>query len=103
MVHGAAARWSGQASVFASGLQENTPCYRCWVPETPPEVETCESVGVAGPVTGLVGTRMALEALKLITRAGTPLIGQLWLLDALTGGSRTVRLSKDMSCTQCKP
>ena len=103
MVHGAAARWSGQASVFASGLEEGEPCYRCWVSEEPPEAETCETVGVAGPVTGLVGTRMALEVIKLVTEAGKPLIGRLWLLDALTGESRTVRLRNDPECLHCKP
>jgi len=81
LVHGAAARWTGQASVFASGLQEGAPCYRCWVPEEPPEAEHCDEVGVVGPVTGLVGTRMALETIKLITGAGKTLTGQLWLLD----------------------
>lgn len=102
MVHGAAARWSGQASVFASGLKGGEPCYRCWVSEEPPEAETCETVGVAGPVTGLVGARMALEVIKLVTGSGKPLIGRLWLLDALTGESRTVRLRNDPECLHCK-
>ena len=101
MVHGAAARWTGQMSVFASGIEAGAPCYKCWVPEAPPEVETCEEVGVAGPVTGLVGTRMALEAVKLITGAGSPLIGRIWLLDALNGDSRLVRMRNDPSCPQC--
>lgn len=101
MVHGAAARWSGQASVFASGVQKGAPCYRCWVTEPPPEEEPCARVGVAGPVTGLVGTRMALEAIKLITGAGQMLIGHIWLLDGLSGESRTVRLRNDAHCPQC--
>lgn len=101
MVHGAAARWTGQVSVFASGLQAGAPCYRCWVPEVPPEVETCEEVGVAGPVTGLVGTCLALETIKLICGVGAPLIGQIWLLDALNGDSRSIRMRNDPSCQQC--
>lgn len=103
LVHGAAARWTGQASVFASGLEADAPCYQCWVPEAPAEAETCETVGVAGPVTGLVGTRMALEAIKLLTGAGRPLIGRLWLLDALSGESRLIGLRKDRECLQCQP
>lgn len=101
MVHGAAARWSGQVSVFASGVVEGAPCYRCWVPEVPPEEMTCQSVGVVGPVTGLVGTRMALETLKLVTGAGKSLIGKLWLLDALAGESRKVVLRNDPACLHC--
>lgn len=101
LIHGAAARWSGQASVFASGIDADAPCYRCWVPETPPDAETCEEVGVVGPVTGLVGTRMALEAIKVITGAGDPLIGKLWVLDALSGVGRTLKLRKDPACAIC--
>ena len=101
MVHGAAARWTGQMSVFASGIDTDAPCYRCWVPEMPPEVETCDDVGVAGPVTGLVGSRMALECLKLITGAGSPLIGKIWLLDALNGDSRLVSIRNDPCCLVC--
>jgi len=101
MVHGAAARWAGQVSVFASGLEKDAPCYRCWVAETPPEAEACDDVGVAGPVTGLVGTRMGLECIKLICGAGVSLIGKLWLLDGLSGQGRLVILRSDRSCRRC--
>lgn len=101
LVHGAAARWTGQASVFASGLQDDAPCYRCWVPEEPPEVEHCDDVGVVGPVTGMVGTRMALETIKLITEAGETLVGKLWLFDGLGGDSRAIKLRKDPACPCC--
>lgn len=101
LVHGAAARWTGQVSVFASGAKPGAPCYRCWVPEEPPEAEACEAVGVVGPVTGLVATRMALETVKLITGAGMPLIGKLWLLDGLTGDGRCISLPPDPACHCC--
>lgn len=101
LVHGAAARWTGQASVFASGQRVDTPCYQCWVPEEPPEAEHCDEVGVVGPVTGLVGTRMALEAIKLITGAGETLVGKLWLFEGLSGDSRTIKLGKDPACPVC--
>lgn len=101
MVHGAAARWAGQVSVFASGLEKDAACYHCWVPEIPPEAQACDDVGVAGPVTGLVGTRMALECIKLICGAGRPLIGKLWLLDGLSGQGRLVGLRRDIACARC--
>lgn len=101
MVHGAAAGWTGQASVFASGCQAGAPCYACWVPETPPDAEACDEVGVAGPVTGMVSTLMALEVLKLITGAGTPLIGQLVRIDGLSGDIRRVGLRRDATCNVC--
>jgi molybdopterin/thiamine biosynthesis adenylyltransferase len=107
LVSGAIGRWSGQVGVFAAGLtrgkplDERQPCYRCLVPHIPPDAETCALVGVVGALAGVVGSMMALEAIKLITGAGEPLTGRLWLYDALDGESRTVRLSVDPGCPGC--
>lgn len=102
LVSGAAIGWSGQVSVFASGCDKNAPCYRCWVTVEPPETETCEETGVVGAVTGITGARMALETIKLITGAGTPLIGRIWLFDGLEGEARLVKLRRDPACPFCK-
>ncbi|WP_084397412.1 HesA/MoeB/ThiF family protein [Henriciella aquimarina] len=101
LVSGAAMGWAGQVSVFASGVEKGAPCYQCFVPETPPDAEACEDAGVVGPVTGIVASHMALETLKLVTGAGRPLIGQVLLLDGLTGISRSVRLNQDTDCPVC--
>lgn len=107
LVSGAIGRWSGQVGVFAAGLTrgkplpERQPCYRCLVPHIPPDAETCAIVGVVGALAGVVGSMMALEAIKLITGAGEPLTGRLWLYEALDGESRTVRLSADPGCPGC--
>ena len=101
MVHGAAAGWSGQVGVFASGLVHGAPCYHCWVPETPPDAEACDEVGVVGAVTGMTGAAMALETVKLVTGAGNPLVGKLLFLSGLDGGARTVALRRDPACPVC--
>lgn len=101
MVHAAAAGWTAQVSVFASGLQAGAPCYRCWVPETPPAAEACDEVGVVGAVTGQAATAMALETVKLITGAGKLLIGRLLLISGLDGTHRIVTLSADPVCPVC--
>ena len=101
LVSGAATRWSGQVSVFASGMRKGAPCYQCFVPGRPPEAEACDDAGVVGPVTGIVASHMALEALKLITVAGRPLIGQVLLVDGLGGISRSVTLHQDTDCPVC--
>jgi molybdopterin-synthase adenylyltransferase len=101
LVSGAATGWSGQVGVFASGHQAGAPCYRCFVPTLPPDEEDCNTIGVVGAVTGMVGARMALEVLKLVTGAGQPLVGRLWLLDGLAGTSRSVTLHPDPDCPIC--
>ena len=96
LVSGALGRWSGQIAVF-----EGRPCYRCLVPEVPPEAETCARAGVVGALAGVVGAMTALEAVKLITGAGTPLSGRLLLYDGLAGTARTVTLPADPACPVC--
>ena len=96
LVTGAIGRWTGQAGVFAG-----RPCYRCLVPEIPPEAETCSVVGVVGALAGVIGSLMALEAIKLVTGAGEPLTGRLMIYDALAGETRTVRVAADPECPVC--
>ncbi len=94
-------------SVFKAGLtkgkpaQERLPCYRCLVPELPENEETCAAVGVVGPLTGIVGARLALEAVKEIAGAGESLAGRLWIFDGLSGEGRTVQFSADPACPVC--
>jgi len=96
LVSGALGRWSGQVGVFAG-----RPCYRCLVPETPPDAETCARVGVVGALAGVVGAMAAMEAIKLITGAGEALIGRLLIYDGLAGTARTVSVSADPACPVC--
>jgi molybdopterin/thiamine biosynthesis adenylyltransferase len=96
LVSGAIGRWTGQVGVFSA-----KPCYRCLVPEAPPEAETCAAVGVVGALAGVIGAMMALEAVKLITGAGDPLSGRLLIYDALSAETRTVRIGPDPACPVC--
>ena len=96
LVSGAIGRWTGQVGVFAG-----RPCYRCFVGEAPPDAETCAAVGVVGALAGVIGSMMALEAVKLITGAGEPLAGRLLIYDSLTAEVRTVRVAPDPACGAC--
>ncbi len=96
LVSGAIGRWTGQVGVFGS-----RPCYRCLVPDIPPEAETCSVVGVVGALAGVIGSMMALEAIKLLVGAGEPLTGRLLIYDALAGQTRTVKIGPDPECPVC--
>jgi len=56
---------------------------------------------VVGPLTGMIGARMALEAVKEITEAAQSMAGKVWLFDGLSGDSRTVKLAADPACVVC--
>jgi molybdopterin/thiamine biosynthesis adenylyltransferase len=96
LVAAALGRWTGQVGVFAG-----RPCWRCLVPEAPPEAETCSAVGVIGALSGVLGSMAALEAIKLLARAGEPLVGRLLIYDGLAGTARTVRVEHDPDCPVC--
>jgi molybdopterin/thiamine biosynthesis adenylyltransferase len=96
LVSGAIGRWTGQVGVFG-----RKPCYRCLVPEIPPDAETCVAVGVVGALAGVIGSMMALEAIKLIVGAGEALGGRLLIYDALAAETRTVRVAGDPDCPVC--
>lgn len=99
LVSGALGRFDGQLSVFES--KGDAPCYRCFVPQIPENVETCSAAGVLGALAGVIGSMMAMETMKIITGAGTPLFGKLFLYDGLQGSARTIALPKDPKCPAC--
>ncbi len=57
-------------------------------------VPTCAEAGVIGAVTGVIGTLMAMEVIKLVTGAGEPLVGRLLLYDGLSARFDTVRYKR---------
>jgi molybdopterin/thiamine biosynthesis adenylyltransferase len=96
LASGAIGRWTGQVGVFSG-----KPCYRCLVPEIPPDAETCAMVGVVGALAGVIGSMMALEAIKVLAGAGEPLTGRLLIYDALSAQTRVVRIGADPECPVC--
>ncbi len=100
-VYGSILRFDGQVGVFAPHLE--APCYRCMapVPPKPGLVPSCAEGGVLGVLPGLIGTMQALEAIKLITGLGKPLLGRLMHLDTLTMRFRTFTLRRDPDCPVC--
>jgi adenylyltransferase/sulfurtransferase len=101
LVSGAAIRFDGQLAVF-DPKRADSPCYACLFPEGEGEDELCAVMGVFAPVTGIIGTLQAAEALKLAAGAGESLAGRLLLLDALSMNFRTLRVPRDPNCPVCR-
>lgn len=101
LVSGAAVRFDGQVAVF-DARDAQAPCYACLFPETADSEDVrCAVMGVFAPITGIVGSIQAAEALKLLTGTGASLAGRLLLIDALAMNVRTIRFSKDPACPVC--
>ncbi len=101
LVGAALSQWEGQISVYDTA--RGTPCYRCVFPERPAPglAPTCAEAGVLGPLPGVVGAMMAVEAVKLLTDAGEPLRGRMLIYDALYAEARTIALKRRADCPVC--
>ncbi len=101
LISGALSQWEGQLSVFDPA--NDAPCYQCIFPEAPAPglAPSCAEAGVIGPLPGVVGSMMAVEAIKVITGAGQALRGEMLIYDALYGESRKITLSRRADCPIC--
>lgn len=101
LVSGAAIRFSGQLAVFDPRDPE-CPCYACLYPPdgSGDEALSCAESGVVAPLVGLIGSFQALEAIKLLSGAGTPHRG-LSTFDGLSGQWRHFRVPRDPACATC--
>lgn len=92
-------RFEGQVSVFnyTEKNGETGPNYRDLFPAPPPPglVPSCAEGGVLGVLPGILGSLQANEVIKVITGLGDPLSGRLFLFDALTFETRTLKIHKD--------
>ena len=100
LVSGAAIRYEGQLAVFDL-RNSSSPCYACLYQEADERMENCRQNGVLAPLTGVIGSLMAVEAVKLLTGVGQPLLGRLLRYDAQTGEMRYTHFNKDPACPVC--
>ena len=101
LVSGAFSQCEGKLSVFHP--KESGLSYQCLFPEAPAPglAPSCAEAGVLGPLPGVVGAMMAVEAVKLLTGAGQPLRGEMLIYDALWGETRKIGLKRREGCPVC--
>lgn len=101
LISGALSQWEGQISTYdpAGGA----PCYQCIFPEAPVAglAPSCAAAGVIGPLPGVIGAMMALEAIKEISGAGEGMRGQMLIYDALFAETRKIKLKRRKDCPVC--
>lgn len=101
LVSGAAIRFDGQVAVY-DPRRDDSPCYHCLFPEGQGMEEVrCATMGVFAPLTGIVGTVQAAEALKLAGGFGVPAVGRLLMIDARTMEWHALKVPRDPQCPVC--
>lgn len=100
LISGGVSIYDGHLTVIAPHLPdakgEPNPRFRDLFPEVPdaPALPTCAETGIIGAVTGVIGTLMAMEAIKLITWIGEPLIGRLLIYDGREAKFSEIKYSR---------
>ena len=101
LISAAVGQFEGQVAVYR-GWEPDKPCYRCFVGNASDQADTsCAEAGVLGPVTGILGSLAALEAIRTITPFGEDPAGKLLLIDMLAWRFRAIGLPKDPGCPAC--
>jgi molybdopterin/thiamine biosynthesis adenylyltransferase len=101
--------WIYGAAVGSYGLMMpilpgETACLRCIYPEPPGGIQpTCETSGVLGSVTMLIGSLQAGEAIKILSGNTHLVRRRIVTADVWTGGVREVDIpARDPECPACK-
>jgi molybdopterin/thiamine biosynthesis adenylyltransferase len=83
--------------------QQDSPCYRCLLPEPPvaEAVPSSQQIGILGAVAGVMGTLQAVEALKLIVGRKSEIAGRFLSYDALTCRFHFITRTRRPNCPQC--
>lgn len=100
LVSGTVINFTGQVSTFMP--YKGGPCYQCLYPEADNYALTCSESGVISPAVGIIGATQALEAVKIITEAGTTLAGKLLMFDALKTQYNCFSIVPDKHCPVCQ-
>lgn len=101
LLAGSIGQWEGQITLYDPA--HGGPCMSCLFPQEPAAglAPACAEAGVVGALPGVVGSIMALEAIKHLTGAGSGLRGRLMLVDGLYGENRTIAVERRKDCAVC--
>ena len=101
LLAGAIAQWEGQVTLYDSA--RGGPCFSCIFPQEPApgNAPPCAEAGVVGALPGVIGSILALEAIKYLTGAGQGLHERMLIFDGLYGETRTITIASRPDCPVC--
>lgn len=100
-IYGAAV---GSYGIAMPVLPGDSACLRCVYPEPPSGIQpTCETAGVLGPVTSLIGSIQAMEAIKILSGRHTSVRRKIFTADLWSGPIREMAMPpRDAQCPCCE-
>ncbi len=99
-IYGAAV---GSYGIMMPVLPGDSACFRCVYPSPPGGAQpTCETAGVLGPLTSLIGSLQAMEALKILSGRREAVRRKISTADVWNGPIReTAMPGRDPACPCC--
>jgi molybdopterin/thiamine biosynthesis adenylyltransferase len=101
LIAAAITQWEGQIGLYDPA--RGGPCFECVFPNRPAPgmVPSCAEAGVAAPLPGVIGSMMAMEAVKHLAGAGETLRGRLMIYDGLYADARVIATKPRAGCEAC--
>jgi molybdopterin/thiamine biosynthesis adenylyltransferase len=65
------------------------------------EETACSTLGVLGPLVGMVGAMQAAEALKILSGMGSHLMGRLLMIDGKRMAFDEIAMARNKNCAIC--
>ncbi|MEZ9596313.1 ThiF family adenylyltransferase [Shewanella sp. 10N.261.52.F9] len=100
LVSASAAHFQGQLLSIDQHVSPQSGCYHCLFPADMRVNQSCQTVGVLGPMVGTLASMQALMALQLIM-GNKALIGKLYRFDGNQFSWREARLLRNPECMIC--
>ena len=96
LISAAINKFDGQ--IFKFNFKKKTPCFRCFMPETPGMEDGCDTEGIISTLAGMAGTIQANEVIKTILNSKDELSGKMIVFNSLKTEFRKIKLTKNPDC-----
>ncbi len=84
--------------IFKFNFKRKTPCYRCFLPEIPDQINNCETEGVIPTVTGIMGTLQANEVVNSVLNLNSNMEKKMIVFNSIKMNFRTINLTRNKNC-----
>ena len=96
LISGAINKFDGHLVKF--DFRSKSPCFRCFMPESPISNNNCSEDGLSSPIAGIIGSLQANEVLKTILDLKSNLSGKILVFNSLENSMRRLKILKNPGC-----
>ena len=96
LISGAINKFDGH--LFKFDFRSKSPCFRCFMPESPISNNNCSEDGLSSPIAGIIGSLQANEVLKTILDLKSNLSGKILVFNSLENSMRRLKILKNPGC-----